>query len=101
MHRDLVIDSLVRDCMEKFIESRHTLWFQLILANGFSGFANMSDEELRRACAERGLRCEDDLHAQQQEEFNDEPETDDDGEDEYEVRNLLLAARYSEAPEYL
>lgn len=101
MHRDLVIDSLVRDCMEKFIESRHTLWFQLILANGFSGFANMSDEELRCACAERGLRCEDDLHAQQQEEFNDEPETDDDGEDEYEVRNLLLAARYSEAPEYL
>lgn len=101
MHRDLVIDSLVRDCMEKFIESRHTLWFQLILANGFSGFANMSDEELRRACAERGLRCEDDLHAQQQQEFNDEPETDDDGEDEYEVRNLLLAARYSEAPEYL
>jgi hypothetical protein len=47
------------------------------------------------------LRCEEYLDAQQHEKFDDEPDTDDDGEDEYEVHNLLLAARYSEAPEYL
>lgn len=99
MHRDLVIDSLVLDYIDKIIESRHTLWLQLILTNGFSGFANMDDEELRRACAERGLRCEEGFHEPQQE-LDNAPDTDDD-DDEFEVRSLLSATRYSGVSECL
>lgn len=92
MRRDLVINFLVLDCVNKIIERRHTLWLHLILTNGFSGFANMSDAELRRTYAERGLLCE--------EGFDDDAnDDDDDDEDEREVRNLLPATRYSEVPE--
>lgn len=101
MRRDLAIEALVLDCVYRIAEYRYTVWLHSILENGFAGFANMSDDELRRACAERGLRCEEDFRESPHEEFDDDPDADDDEEEETEARGFLPAARHSEVPECL
>lgn len=100
MRRNSAIEVLVLDHIYKIIEYRYTVWLHSILENGFVGFANMSDDELRHACAERKLCCEEDFLEPPQEEFDDDPDPDDDEEEEA-VRGLLPAAKRFEAPECL
>jgi hypothetical protein len=92
MQRDFLIQSLVLDSIEKLRDDHLPLWLHAILENGFVGFANMSEEELRRQCARRGLRLEDDLEEPAREEFDDDPD-----EDDEELNDFLALARPSGA----
>lgn len=90
MQRDFLIQSLVLDSIEKLRGDRFPFWLHAILESGFVGFANMSEEELRRQCARRGLRLEDDLDEPTREEFDDDPD-----EDDEELNDFLALARPS------
>lgn len=78
INRDVVIERLVLDCVEKLHTYRCTQWLQFILEQGFAGYANMTDEQLRKECALRGVSWEDDFtHAPSDEEFDEDEEEDD------------------------
>lgn len=76
--RDLLVQSLVVDSIEKLRADRLSLWLHTILECGFVGFANMGETELRREVARRGLRLEERFDEQPHEEFDDDPEDEDD-----------------------
>jgi len=76
--RDLLIQRLVIDCVERLDRNPHSLWLHTILESGFTGFANMSAEELGREIARRGLRLEEPCDERQSEDFDDDPDEDED-----------------------
>ena len=76
--RDHLVRSLVLDSLDKLQADHLSLWLHTILEAGFVGFANMSDEELRRECRRRGLRLEDRLDEPQDEEYDDDPDEEED-----------------------
>lgn len=55
MSRNEMIEVLVNDTVERMVELRQVFWLQGILENGFAGFANWSDDDLRRELKGRGL----------------------------------------------
>jgi len=58
MHRQIIIQCLILDCMDRFYRCHQSTWLAAILEGGFVGFAHMSDQQLRQECADRGLDCE-------------------------------------------
>jgi hypothetical protein len=61
MHRQIIIQCLILDCMDRFYRCHQSTWLAAILEGGFVGFAHMSDQQLRQECADRGLDCENHL----------------------------------------
>lgn len=55
MSRNEMIAVLVNDTVERMLDLRQVFWLQGILENGFAGFANWSDDDLRREFKGRGL----------------------------------------------
>lgn len=53
--RDEMIAVLICDTVERIAISKHVFWLQCILEDGFSGFAQWSDEELISELQDRGL----------------------------------------------
>ena len=58
MQRESMIDLLVLDCFERMADSSRGIWLMSVLRDGFAGFARMSDEQLARELARRGLGAE-------------------------------------------
>jgi hypothetical protein len=86
--RDLLVQRLVIDSIDKLQADHLSLWLQSILEYGFVGFANMNEEALRRECSRRGLRFEEHFDEPPREEYDDGPEEEDD-----ELLDLLSMAR--------
>lgn len=100
MRRESIIEALVLNCVDRIISYRSPAWVHSILENGFVGFANMRDDELRQACTEYGLRYEEDFCESLHEEFDSHPDSEDDESDEMEIRSVLTpVAWHSETPE--
>jgi hypothetical protein len=59
MQRESMIDLLVLDCFEKMADSSRGIWLLSVLRDGFVGFAHMSDAQLAREMARRGLAADD------------------------------------------
>ena len=55
MSRDEMIAVLINDTVERMVVMRQVFWLHGILENGFAGFAQWSDDELRRELAGRGF----------------------------------------------
>lgn len=99
MQRESIIEALVLKCVDRIISYRSPVWIHSLLENGFVGFANMRDDELRHACIKYGLRYEEYFCESLHEEFDSHPDSDNDESEEMEIRSFLPVARDSEGPE--
>ena len=59
MSRDEMIALLISDTLEKVMNLRQVFMLQGILENGFLGYTNWSDEELRQELHGRGFGSDD------------------------------------------
>jgi hypothetical protein len=84
MNRDAVIQYLILDRLDKIHRCNHATWLARLLEGGFVGFANMSDQQLRQECAERGLDCD-----SRQESTHRPPDGDDEEELPDDAEHLL------------
>lgn len=81
MNRDLIIQKLIESQIDYITRHGCGLWLHNVLERGFTGFGNMSEEQLRREMRQRGIRDEFDnkpwpLDEEDDDEF--EPEEDED-----------------------
>jgi hypothetical protein len=76
MSRDEMIAVLINDTVERMVVMRQVFWLHGILENGFAGFAQWSDEELRRELSGRGF----DLSPPAEEAWHDDFSDEQDGE---------------------
>ncbi|HTY04289.1 MAG TPA: hypothetical protein VMC81_11230 [Rhodocyclaceae bacterium] len=58
MKREKMIEALIIDSMVQIFDRQRVRWLGDLLETGFRGFAHMSDGELRREMASRGLGLE-------------------------------------------
>jgi|GEM_PF-2664554 len=87
LRRNLVIELLVINCIDNPLTYRCSVWLQSMLEKGFVSYEKMSEEQLERECALRGVKWGID--------FFDDPideEFDDDEEEDDEVRGLSVRA---------
>lgn len=78
MRREHMIEALVVDSLVRILDRNRLVWLNEILEQGFKGFANMSNDELKREFAARGLSSSE-----------LEPAQDDFGQDDEDEQNLL------------
>lgn len=58
MSRDEMITALIDDTVERVVVLRQVFWLQGVLENGFAGFSQWTDDDLRRELRTRGLNQE-------------------------------------------
>jgi hypothetical protein len=59
VRRERMIEALVTDSMVRILDRQHACWLSEILESGFTGFGRMSDPDLRKEMARRGLAADD------------------------------------------
>lgn len=55
MRREEMIAALVADCLVEILDGERTFWLQRVLEEGFRGFAQFGDAELRAELQRRGI----------------------------------------------